>query len=126
MIELKVKQVLRNYLKGENYKIWPPSEQNGWGPDVVGYHPDRHHLWIIEAKGDKSSSSDRRDAFEIALGRICQRGAGEWKQKAGYGVLLPADIVAYGLAFPEGEDYRYLCRQIRLGVRLALSLYLFF
>jgi len=126
MTETEIQQILIPYLESEGYLTWHPPTKNDQGPDIVGYHPDRHHLWIIESKGDIENSSNRRNAFETALGQICQRGAEQWKQKTKSGSLLPADIITYGLAFPEGEDYRFLCRQIRPGVRPALSLYLFF
>jgi hypothetical protein len=134
MTETEIQQVLIPYLRSEGYQPpWQPPTRNDQGPDIVGYHPDRHHLWIIEAKGDvnpsqsdRTGSIGRRMAFDGSLGQIYQRRPDEWKQKSENGPLLPADIVTYGLAFPEGEGYRFLCRQIRPGVRSALSLYLFF
>jgi hypothetical protein len=126
MTETEIQKILILYLRGEGYRTWQPPKKNDQGPDIVGYHPDRHHLWIIEAKSDIENSTNRRMAFETALGQICQRGAERWKQMTDSGSLLPADIVTYGLAFPEGESYRSLCSQIRPGVRPALSLYLFF
>jgi|SRR5579884_334017 type I site-specific restriction endonuclease len=133
MTETEIQKTLIAHFDGEGYKTWPPEGKckHGHGPDVVAYHPDRHHLWIIEAKSDvKNSSTDpsgginRSLNFGDALRQICQRRAGEWKPKTGCGPLLPSDIVTYGLAF--SEDYRPLCHQIRPEVRLVLSLYLFF
>lgn len=131
--ETEIQDLLISYFHSEGYKPWRPESEWHSGPDIVAYHPDRHHLWIIEAKGDIANFSDRLDAFKMALGQICLRSAEEWKQKTGSGSPIPADIVTYGLAFPEGKDsgpkgrdYRNLCRQIRPGVRSALSLYLFF
>lgn len=61
MTETKIQQVLIPYLRSEGYQPpWQPPNRNDQGPDIVGYHPDRHHLWIIEAKGDVNpSQSDR-------------------------------------------------------------------
>lgn len=126
MTETEIQQVLIPYLCSEGYRTWYPPTKNDQGPDIVGYHPERRHLWIIEAKGDLKDSANRRSAFETALGQICQRGAEQWKKKIESGSLLAADIITYGLAFPEGEDYRFLCRQIRPGVRSALALSLLF
>lgn len=131
MTETEIQQTLFLYFRGEGYNPWHPPHINGNGPDLVAYHPDLHHLWIIEAKSDvnpspsdRTGSTGRRMAFEGALAQICQRRPDEWKQKSDNGPLLPADIVTYGLAFPEG--YRSFCRAIRPGVRPALALYLFF
>ncbi len=123
MIETEIQRIVASHLKNLGYKTWQPESKNHRGPDIVGYHVGLHHLWIVEAKGVIQDSANRRMAFETALGQICQRGT-EWKKATGCGVLLPTDIVTYGLAFPEGDDYRYLCRQLRSGVRSALSLYL--
>ena len=133
MTETEIQQTLIAYFRGEGYQTWPPAgtSKHGHGPDVVAYHPDRHHLWIIEAKSDvRSTDSDRNGTigrgilFGEALRQVCQRLPTEWKPKTGCGPLLPSDVITYGLAF--SEDYRPLCCQIRPGVRPALSLYLFF
>ena len=126
MIEPDVQQAVIAHLHSEGYAVWHPRTKYDKGPDIVGYHPDRHHLWIIEAKGSAKTSLDRRMAFEAAIGQICQRGAEQWKQETGCGPLLPADVVTYGSAFPGGEEYRFFCRQFRSGIYAALSLYLFF
>ncbi len=133
MTETEIQQILFLYFRGEGYEPWCPPHINRNGPDLVAYHRDLHHLWIIEAKSDvnpspsdRTGSTGRRMSFEGALAQICQRRPDEWKQKCINRPLLPADIVTYGLAFPEGEGYRSLCRTIRTGIRPALSLYLFF
>src|SRR5215467_15799011 len=126
MTGTEIQVALTSYFKAEGYQTWCPENKYSPAPNIVAYHPDRHHLWIIEAKGDHANSAGQRVAFEGALGQVCQRVAGQCKQKINEELLLPTDIVTYGLAFPEGKGYRALCQQIRQEVRLALSLYLFF
>jgi hypothetical protein len=133
MEEKDITQALSLYLNGHGYATWPHhSSPSSWhGPDIVAYHPERHHLWLIEAKGDAvgnknnpNGSITRRSRFESSLGQICQREAAVWKPKAGFGSLLPSDTISYGLAF--SDEYRRLCSHIRPDVWASLALYQFF
>ncbi|HYT35833.1 MAG TPA: hypothetical protein VEL31_20630 [Ktedonobacteraceae bacterium] len=74
MTETDIQDVLIIYLRSEGYQLWQPRHKNAQGPDVVGYHSNRHKLWIIEAKGEINASTDRHLAFEMALDQVCQRG----------------------------------------------------
>ncbi len=126
MIEAEVRAALKDYFEREGFRVWSGRTNHSPGPDLVCSHPSQRRLWIIETKGWTDNSADRRGRFESGLGQICHRDPAHCKNLAGFGVLLSNEMVTYGLAFPDGGEYRTLCQSVRKEVQRAFPLYFLF
>lgn len=99
--EAFIQSAMTAYFTAQGFRI-----ENGGYIDLVCYHPELRHRWIIEAKGQTSAIGLD---FRTCLGQLLQ--------------AMNDPEVFYGLAVPDIPAFIFQCEKVSQWVRQALRLH---